>query len=222
LGIIVFSNFFEIVFSSLSKMGQSTSSLGLKNLSDFACLTPEGSAPAIFLTKNPYPNPCQLSNSSIVTLANQMKEKDGTSGFLLGVGPCPQCEHPTLYHWSRNQWRTKSYDLKSQERMDKPRHTKVDASHKRSAKLLDDIIRYLKKNEINYVYLLLVDGNLHIQNTLRMYQVKGDTLESMGTCAVPSGVPAQYQQTSSSSGMIILIIIIIILLVLLIWYLSKR
>lgn len=203
-------------------MGQSTSYLGLQNLSDFACLTPEGSAPAIFLTKNPYPNPCQLPNSSIVTLANQMKEKDGTSGFILGVGPCPQCERPTLYHWSKNQWQTKSYDHKTHDRLDKPTRNKLDASHQRTAKINDDIIRYIKKHGINYVYLLLVDSNLNIQNTLRMYQIKGDTLESMGTCSVPSGVPEHYQQTSSSTGTIILVIIIIILLVLLVWYLSQR
>jgi len=203
-------------------MGHSASSLGFKNLSDFACLTPEGSAPAIFLTKSPYPNPCQLPNSSIITLANQMKEKDGTSGFILGIGPCPHCEQPTLYHWSKNQWRTKSYDNKTHDRLDKPSRQKLDASHQRNAKILDDIERYIKKHGINYVYLFLVDANLNIQNTLRMYQIKGDTLESMGTCHVPSGVPVQYQQTSNSNGTIILVIIIIIFLVILIWFLSKR
>jgi hypothetical protein len=184
---------------------------------------PPGVEPVVLMTRQLQPDSCSLTGTNLISLSNTRASSDGSSVFALGQGPCPNCDQPSLFRWSKQKWKRQSYDSTGQRL---PNHDGTSHISRQTAKngmtLDDDLSHYLKKYHFEYVYVLLADANLTIRQTLGIFRVHGNTLQPVAKCLIPTAQTKYNLQAQSSSTMWLVVVLIIIVIIAIGWYLYSQ
>jgi hypothetical protein len=186
---------------------------------------PPGVEPVVLMTRQLQPDACSLTGTNLISLSNTRASTDGASVFALGRGPCPNCDQPSLFRWSKQKWKRQSYDAMGQ-RLPNHDGTGMANSSRATAKtamtLDDDLSHYLKKYHFEYVYVLLADANLTIRQTLGIFRVHGTTLKPIAKCIIPTAQTKYNLQAQSSTTTWLVVALIIIVIIAIGWYLYSQ
>lgn len=186
---------------------------------------PPGVEPVVLLSKQLQPDSCSLTGTNLISLANSRALTDGTVAYAVGQGPCPKCDQPTLFRWSKQKWKHQVYDSDGHRFANQhvsPAANSVHPTAKIEMRLDDDLNHYIKKHHIDYVYVFLADANLTIRQTLGIFQVHGTSLRPLVKCLIPTANPKYNLQATSSSSTWLVVVLIIIIIIAVGWYLYSQ
>lgn len=182
--------------------------LTLDDVVSFAYEEKEGVEPVLMFVHDVLPNPCLLIGRTITSVAAEIasipNKEEGSVAFVVGKGPCAQCDVPTLFWWNSGK------PSGSNDKKGDWNHSPAENADKIKAAIKN----YTGPNKLNVAYHLYANADLVITEVLRGVSLSNGQIKLENGCA--SVVNGKNLQENGGT-MWWLWLLIILLIVLVIW-----